>query len=187
MAIVTIDDTNLTNIAGAIREKNGTETTYKPSEMAAAISAIQAGGGELNIVEVALTGKGSSTGMTPFNVYDYVESTEDIACIFIKLAQDKTNYMTGFCYIKGYCFCNQNISNVDYFTTADMLGVITNPYRFDYIDAATFPTKSSDTACALGISTDGKINTFSWTGSKWTNASNTATGSGLMHIWMLYK
>lgn len=45
MANVIINDTNLTNIANAIREKNGTTDTYKPSEMANAIAAIEAGGG----------------------------------------------------------------------------------------------------------------------------------------------
>lgn len=45
MANVIINDTNLTNIANAIRGKNGTTTTYKPSEMAAAITAISGGGG----------------------------------------------------------------------------------------------------------------------------------------------
>lgn len=44
MANVIIDDTNLTNIAAAIREKNGETTTYKPSEMADAIAAISTGG-----------------------------------------------------------------------------------------------------------------------------------------------
>lgn len=39
----TIDDTNLQAIANAIRAKNGTNETYKPSEMADAIS-------ELNVV-----------------------------------------------------------------------------------------------------------------------------------------
>lgn len=39
----TIDDVRLTAIANAIREKNGTTKTYKPSEMAEAISAIQGG------------------------------------------------------------------------------------------------------------------------------------------------
>ena len=43
MSIVTIDDSNLTAIGNAIRAKNGTTTTYKPSEMAAAISAIESG------------------------------------------------------------------------------------------------------------------------------------------------
>lgn len=45
MAIVTIDDTNLVNIANAIRSKNGTNNTYKPSEMASAIENIETGGG----------------------------------------------------------------------------------------------------------------------------------------------
>ena len=43
---VTVDDTNLKAIADAIREKNGTEETYKPSEMAEAIKAIKVGGAE---------------------------------------------------------------------------------------------------------------------------------------------
>lgn len=43
MSIVTIDDSYLTAIGNAIRAKNGTTTTYKPSEMAAAISAIETG------------------------------------------------------------------------------------------------------------------------------------------------
>lgn len=49
MALKTINDTNLSAIAAAIREKNGETTTYKPSEMAAAIKAISAGGSGLDI------------------------------------------------------------------------------------------------------------------------------------------
>ena len=41
MAIKTIDDNNLTNIANAIRTKNSSTTTYKPSEMANAILGIE--------------------------------------------------------------------------------------------------------------------------------------------------
>jgi hypothetical protein len=41
----TIEDTNLAAIAQAIRAKTGTEDTYKPSEMAAAIESIETGGG----------------------------------------------------------------------------------------------------------------------------------------------
>lgn len=44
MAIVTTDNQYYTAIANAIRGKNGTETTYKPAEMAAAITAIPSGG-----------------------------------------------------------------------------------------------------------------------------------------------
>jgi hypothetical protein len=52
MANVIINDTNLTNIAKAIRNKNGKSTKYKPSQMAAAINAIETGGrGEIACVE----------------------------------------------------------------------------------------------------------------------------------------
>lgn len=40
MAKVVVTDTHLTNIANAIRNKNGTNDTYKPSEMASAIQGI---------------------------------------------------------------------------------------------------------------------------------------------------
>lgn len=39
MALILTDDQNYKDIAAAIREKNGSTTTYAPSEMAAAISA----------------------------------------------------------------------------------------------------------------------------------------------------
>lgn len=44
MAKVFVEDNELTDIANAIREKNGTEETYKPSEMGSAIRAIESGG-----------------------------------------------------------------------------------------------------------------------------------------------
>lgn len=45
MAKYSIEDTTLTNIADAIREKNGETTQYNPVDMPAAIAAIQGGGG----------------------------------------------------------------------------------------------------------------------------------------------
>ena len=44
MSLVTIDDSYFTDIANAIRGKNGSTDTYKPNEMAAAISALSSGG-----------------------------------------------------------------------------------------------------------------------------------------------
>lgn len=41
MATVTINDSHLTNIANAIRGKNGGTATYKPSEMGTAITNIK--------------------------------------------------------------------------------------------------------------------------------------------------
>lgn len=73
MALKTINDTNLSAIAAAIREKNQTTTTYKPSEMANAIKAIPAGGGgggsgkhshTVATYKFAFTGNSSSWNVT---------------------------------------------------------------------------------------------------------------------------
>ena len=47
MAKVLVNESSLTGIADAIRGKNGETTTYKPSEMAAAITAISGGGPDI--------------------------------------------------------------------------------------------------------------------------------------------
>ena len=46
MANVLVNDASLADIADAIREKNGTEETYKPAEMGDAVRAIESGGGD---------------------------------------------------------------------------------------------------------------------------------------------
>ena len=51
MSKVLVNESSLTGIADAIRGKNGETTTYKPSEMAAAITAISGGGGGGDIPE----------------------------------------------------------------------------------------------------------------------------------------
>lgn len=48
---VMVDDITLSNIADAIRGKNGTDEKYLPSEMAGAIEAISAGGGANEVVD----------------------------------------------------------------------------------------------------------------------------------------
>ena len=52
---VTVDDSNLQNIAQAIREKNGTAAQYKPNEMAEAIRAIETGGGGVQPITIDIT------------------------------------------------------------------------------------------------------------------------------------
>lgn len=53
MANVLVNDTSLTAIGNAIREKNGETTLYKPAEMATAIQALATGGGgELKTIAV---------------------------------------------------------------------------------------------------------------------------------------
>ena len=61
MAKVLVNESSLTGIADAIRGKNGSTTTYKPSEMAAAITAISGGGGEPTIEALSITANGTYT------------------------------------------------------------------------------------------------------------------------------
>lgn len=49
MANVLVEETSLSNIASAIREKSGGSATYKPGEMAAAISNLSTGGSSDNV------------------------------------------------------------------------------------------------------------------------------------------
>ena len=66
MAKVLTDSQHYTDIANAIREKNGETTQYKPSEMATAIQAIESGGADFSEVEYKL-----SNGYTDYSYMFY--------------------------------------------------------------------------------------------------------------------
>lgn len=53
MANVIINDINLSNIAAAIRGKNGSSNTYKVSEMASAINNLPTGGGDMEPIVIS--------------------------------------------------------------------------------------------------------------------------------------
>ena len=59
MSKVLVNESSLTGIANAIRGKNGSTTTYKPSEMAAAITAISGGGSGPDIPDSAFVISGN--------------------------------------------------------------------------------------------------------------------------------
>lgn len=73
MAKVLVNENNLTNIANAIRGKNGSTDTYKPSEMAAAITAISGGGGsnEKAIIERTFSGIYTNNEITKIGEYAF--------------------------------------------------------------------------------------------------------------------
>ena len=74
MAKVLVTDTHLTDIANAIRDKNGSTDTYKPSEMANAISNIETGGGGITPSgELPITENGS------YDVTEYASSNENVS------------------------------------------------------------------------------------------------------------
>ena len=95
MSIVTIDDSCFTNIANAIRGKNGETTTYKPNEMAAAISALSSGGG--NITQWGKMFFSSSPSQ--INLSSIVADYSKIDCMFF--SSGKGSYDSGYIYFPG--------------------------------------------------------------------------------------
>lgn len=70
------EETNIQNIANAIRAKNGSDETYITSEMAAAISAIQTGSGSGGITP---TGSIDITENGTFDVTNYASAIVNVA------------------------------------------------------------------------------------------------------------
>ena len=82
MSIVTIDDSCFTNIANAIRGKNGETTAYKPNEMAAAISALSGGGGGDWQVAAISTVYDATTNKTIIPLTNYIDVNTDDFLLF---------------------------------------------------------------------------------------------------------
>ena len=95
MSIVTIDDSYFTDIANAIRGKNGETTTYKPNEMAAAISALSRGGG--NITQWGKMFFSSSPSQ--INLSSIVADYSKIDFMFF--GAGKSSYDLGYIYFPG--------------------------------------------------------------------------------------
>lgn len=97
MSKVMVNESSLTAIGAAIRGKNGTTNTYKPSEMAAAISSIPAGGGNLDFSKleyVQLTTKGNSSSVVP-DLTTFISDFNKVVCIMIQ------DYNMSYIYLRG--------------------------------------------------------------------------------------
>ena len=93
MGKVMVNESSLTAIGEAIRGKNGTTNTYKPSEMAAAISNIPAGGNLdfSNLEYVQLTSDGSILpDLTPF-----ISDFNKVVCIMNQATNSSYIYLRG--------------------------------------------------------------------------------------------
>lgn len=95
---VVINDTNLTNIANAIREKSGSNETYKPSEMAAAIAALSVGGG-VDFSKLEYTTVSSPSSSTNADLPDLSSIVEDFSKIVLMFWTSGTS--TNYLFIKG--------------------------------------------------------------------------------------
>ena len=95
MGKVMVNESSLTAIGEAIRGKNGTTNTYKPSEMAAAISSIPAGGGNFdfsNLEYVQLTSNKSSD--LP-DLTTFISDFNKVVCIMIQDSNSSYIYLRG--------------------------------------------------------------------------------------------
>lgn len=95
MSKVMVNESSLTAIGEAIRGKNGTTNTYKPSEMAAAISSIPAGGGNLdfsNLEYVQLTS--DRTSVLP-DLTTFISDFNKVICIMIQGPNETYVYLKG--------------------------------------------------------------------------------------------
>ena len=93
MANVLVQDSSLTAIADAIRAKNGTETTYKPGEMASAITALPtgSGGGEVNQITATFPFSFSSTAGSQ---YYTVTGTDILDLTQYGVKEDFSNFVS---------------------------------------------------------------------------------------------
>lgn len=140
MANVLVNEQSLTDIAAAIRAKNGEETTYKPGEMAAAISNLPAGGGSLKYVQLTLTYKS-------YRVY---------TC-------DITDYINkGTVY---FVFSHGSSNTKQFYTAIINAGVLEGVYASRNTDGTLFYSKQSTTATNPAVSITDGIITVSYTSS----------------------
>ena len=95
MGKVMVNESSLTAIGEAIRGKNGTTNTYKPSEMAAAISSIPAGGGNLDFSNLEYVQLTSKDGSNLPDLTTFISDFNKVVCIMIQ------GNNTFYVYLKG--------------------------------------------------------------------------------------
>ena len=137
MSIVTIDDSYFTDIANAIRGKNGETTTYKPNEMAAAISAISSGGSG-NITQWGKMFFSSSPSQV--NLSSIVADYSKIDFMFF--SPGKSSYDSGFIYFPGLTSPDSRAAGYIPMLRIDSSGNIWSDSRSKFIAPSDYQTES---------------------------------------------
>lgn len=144
MGKVMVNESSLTSIGEAIREKNGTTNTYKPSEMAAAIVNIVTGGGttdfsKLKYVELTSSANSAIPNLTPWcDDFDRVVALfiQDNGTLYWYLRGINTNVDEGqemYCFSgvssSGFLYTPQDINSQFYIIDAADMGAISMYYN----------------------------------------------------------
>lgn len=136
MSLVTIDDSYFTDIANAIRSKNGETTTYKPNEMAAAISAISSGGG--NITQWGKMFFSSS--VSQINLSSIVSDYSKIDFMFF--SPGKSSYDLGYIYFPGLTSPDSRVTGYIPLLNITSLGNIWSDSRSKFIAPSDYQRES---------------------------------------------
>lgn len=164
MATIITDNKHYSDIAEAIRSKNGTETKYKPSEMPAAISAIETGGGSLedDVVTHSVSGEYSNDRITTVGKYAFYE------CLGLT-AIDLPNVTTlsTFAFQKCSKLADINLPKVNYLAEGVFYGTAIANADFPlvtYVGSNCFYGASELTAVNLPLTSDVLEGTFRGSG-----------------------
>lgn len=137
MATIITNDENYTNIANAIRNKTGGSLTYRPEDMAAAITAIPTGGGEVGPgVNVNSRNVATYLGKTLYNVWEGTNYRN------IVIMDNGTNICNAGAFI------NANADNIflDCMITEYPAGIFSGA-NFGSLTISSYCTESSDVKC----------------------------------------
>lgn len=96
MSKVLVTESYLTDIGDAIRNKNGSTTKYKPSEMAAAIKSLTGGSGQDNtvlnsILDRSIAGDYVNEDLTEIGYYAFSSCTQLTSATFTKATEVRTS------------------------------------------------------------------------------------------------
>lgn len=126
MANVLVEETSLSNIASAIRGKNGSTAVYKPGEMAAAITNLPTGGGGSDMEKLLVERPGGT----------------DVTYVNHEVTSINSDVLKGWAYNNGHGLIGIDCSNVDFIISSAFSGdrylTSVNLPKLDQVSYAAF-------------------------------------------------
>lgn len=154
MSKYVIDGSTLTSIGNAIREKTGGTESIPVTDLATSIASIEAGK-EIKIERITFTGMSNhilKMGNDFINIFDYINSIDDIISLSVRIDTDYTNYVNHMEYFKGLGTVRRN------FTSGKLPGTFLRCLSTKTTNAALEKDVTADSSSyGLGILDDGRI------------------------------